>query len=930
MAKKKENKIIDKINEYASALLTQGYNNDIVGYILSAAELALDDNDIETGLNATRWLKKYLNETINKQTKGADVWWLDEYCFDNNTNYEILERYYEALKIECPYLFESFIFCMERNRHPSKRFYLPRKDTLHIVAEDLQVLEDNREKFYGLSMPSRVGKALAYDTPVLTEQGWKKHGDLTIRDRVIGYDGKFKRILAIHNPCEMEYKVKFSNGEEIICHGNHEWFVNVRNKSEMMTIETKEMAKRVFYKDGHAIYSIPPRTVVEGTKKELYPHPYVLGAWLGDGRNQNPDICGAESDYAIVQKIIDCGYELAWDTRHKTTGVRYYGFKNLRVELQQYDMCHSRRKSPKYIPDKYLTASEEQRLELLAGLLDTDGSLTLKEHRYHFTTNEESLRDGFITLVNSFGWRTCVMKHEPKTSSSGIKAKKPYWSISFNPDRYIPCQLARKQLFEYSKQRSIGIVSVEKISESEKVYGNCITVEDGLYRVGKTLMPTHNSTMCIFFLAWIACKRPNSHSAMGGHSGILARGFYKELLNLMCTEEYTFYELYIYMHPEYEKKKFPTAVSADEFTITLGDPDRFATITCRGIDGTWTGAIDVSKDGYLYVDDLVRDREHSLSPVRMENTFQEYLNKMVDRKNDGAKELMVGTLWNVLDPLMRIEEKYGESEGYSFRRIPALNDNDESNFQYKINGFSTKYYHEMREKLENAEWMAKFMQKPYVREGLVFPPDELQYFNGILPEGDYRIVSACDVAWGGGDSTSMPIGAEYDNGDVYIFAWVFNNGAKEITIPLVTGQIMGNKIMQIRFEANNGGELYCQYVDEELQKNGYKCSCTHKKAPGNKEKASKIIAYSGDIKRKFYFLTPRATSYEKKLEDAELGIKRYERDKEYQKAMDELTSFVAIGKNTHDDAADSLAQLEMFIENGVGQMAKVEFINRPF
>ena len=162
-------------------------------------------------------------------------------------------------------------------------------------------------------------------------------------------------------------------------------------------------------------------------------------------------------------------------------------------------------------------------------------------------------------------------------------------------------------------------------------------------------------------------------------------------------------------------------MSADEFTLTLGDPDRFATITCRGIDGTWTGAVDVSSDGYLYVDDLVRDREHSLSPMRMENTFQEYLNKMVDRKIDGARELMVGTLWNVLDPLARLKEMYANNPLYRFRKIPALNEKDESNFAYEINGFSTEYYRDMRERLDNAEWMAKYQQQPYVREGLLFP-----------------------------------------------------------------------------------------------------------------------------------------------------------------------------------------------------------------
>lgn len=440
---------------------------------------------------------------------------------------------------------------------------------------------------------------------------------------------------------------------------------------------------------------------------------------------------------------------------------------------------------------------------------------------------------------------------------------------------------------------------------------------------------TGKSTVCILFLLWIALKRPNSHSAMGGHSGILAKGFYKELLNMMTTEEYTYKEMFFFWHPEYSNKPFPTDKSADDLTITLGDPDRFATITCRGIDGTWTGAVDVSSDGYLYVDDLVRDRQHSLSPTRMEDTFQEYLNKMVDRKNDGAKELMVGTLWNVMDPLERIRKQYENDSKYRFRKIPALNENDESNFDYEISGFSTQYYHDMRDRLDKAEWEAKFMQRPFVREGLLFPSDELRRFNGILPDGDFRRVGVTDIAWGGGDSLSMPIGAEYDNGDVYIYDWVFNKGPKEVTIPLVVGRIIGNEIRQTRFEGNVGGDLYCQYVDEKLQEQNYKCSCTSKKAPNKIEKLSKIIAYSGDIKRKFIFLTQNKPTPEQRDEDARLGVKRYYMSKEYQEAMDELTMFVSIGGNEHDDAADGLTQLEMFLENPNG-LAKVEAARNPY
>lgn len=456
-------------------------------------------------------------------------------------------------------------------------------------------------------------------------------------------------------------------------------------------------------------------------------------------------------------------------------------------------------------------------------------------------------------------------------------------------------------------------------------------LENGIIKFYGLSMPSRvgKSTICIFFLAWVSLRRPNSHSAMGGHSGILAKGFYKELMNLFTTEEYTFSELFYFWNPEYAKKPLVTDKSADEFTITLGNPDRFATVTCRGIDGTWTGAVDVSKDGYLYVDDLVRDREHSLSPMRMENTYQEYLNKMVDRKNDGARELMVGTLWNVLDPLERLRKQYENDPQYRFRRIPALDENDESNFAYEINGFSTAYYRDMREKLDKAEWEAKFMQRPFVREGLLFPTDELRYFNGILPDGDFRRIGVVDVAWGGGDSLSMPIGAEYENGDVYIYDWVFNKGPKEVTIPLVVGRIIGNEIRQTRFEGNVGGDLYCQYVDEKLQAQDYKCSCTSRKAPNKVEKLSKIIAYSGDIKRKFIFLDSHKITQEQMKKDADLGIVRYRRNEEYQAAMDELTMFVSIGGNEHDDAADGLTQLEMFIENP-NDVARVEATENPF
>lgn len=424
-------------------------------------------------------------------------------------------------------------------------------------------------------------------------------------------------------------------------------------------------------------------------------------------------------------------------------------------------------------------------------------------------------------------------------------------------------------------------------------------LEDGKYDFYGLSMPPRvgKSAICIFFYAWIIGKRPSSHNAMSGHSGILADRFHNDLIKLTENEEYTFHEIF----PDVQL----VSKSSEKNELYYDAVESFATTTCRGIDGTWTGAVDISEDGYLYVDDLVRDRKESLSLRRLDGRYQDYLNILVDRKNDGSKELMVGTRWNVADPLGRIEKQYKNNPRYKFRKIPALNEKGESNFNYPVKGFSTKYYHNMRDRLDKNEWMAKFMQTPFVREGLLFPADELRYYNGILPEGDHRVVGACDVAWGGGDSLSMPIGYEYPNGDVYIPSWIFNKGKKEVTIPLVTGKIIGEKLTEIQFEANNGGDMYSDRVSTELEKHNYHCSCSYKKAPGNMEKMTKMVAYSGDVKKHFIFLDPE------------------HQDQEYSDAMDELNMTVQIGDNEHDDAGDGITQLAMKIYGDIDGPASI-------
>lgn len=288
---------------------------------------------------------------------------------------------------------------------------------------------------------------------------------------------------------------------------------------------------------------------------------------------------------------------------------------------------------------------------------------------------------------------------------------------------------------------------------------------------------------------------------------------------------------------------------------------------------------------------------------------------------------MVGTRWNVFDPLGIVERENKYNPKYRFRKIPALNENDESNFDYDYRvGFSTQYYINMRERLEKPEWMAKFQQNPFIREGLLFPENELHYFDGTIPEGDYKVVAAIDPAFGGGDSVSMPICLVHENGKKYIIDWLHNKGSLKITIPLVRDKIIRHDIVDVKFEKNNGGELYCKNVQVNLVECRYNhCHCYTKSAPVKLSKEEKINAYADYIKDNFLFLLPNRNV---SIDDD--GVRFvYKRSDEYDRAIDEMTIFTSEGKNDHDDSCDALTQLAMMFEDKF-TAPPTRIINSPF
>ena len=409
------------------------------------------------------------------------------------------------------------------------------------------------------------------------------------------------------------------------------------------------------------------------------------------------------------------------------------------------------------------------------------------------------------------------------------------------------------------------------------------------------------TALAIFYLTWLAGRNPDEPMLTGSHSNSFVRGVYDECLRIFDKDgEYLWNDV------------FPDVVvsntNAKDCRIDLGKRKRFETLEFTSIGTGNAGLYRAST--LLYCDDLVSGIEVALSKPRLDKLWETYTTDLRQRKiGNKCKELHIATRWSVHDVIGRLEQNYGDSDRNRFIVMPAMNEKDESNFDYDYGvGYSTETLRKQREVMDEMSWKALYMNQPVEREGLLFPADELRYFNGVLPDGEPdRKLMVMDIAWGGGDFTACPIAYVYGDA-VFIPDLVFNNGDKTVTRPEVVGKIIQHKINVVRGEANNGGDEYCDVVDSQLRQQGYHCSVRSQRAPSGQSKLSRIIQYAPDIKR-FYFLDEKHQS------------------KEYKAFMEQVTMFTQLGKVPHDDAPDSLAQLADELYNGI---SKIEPVKRPF
>lgn len=362
-----------------------------------------------------------------------------------------------------------------------------------------------------IEVPRGNGKALALDTEIPTPSGFRLMKDLKAGDYVFGTDGKPCKIVATTDvmtdrPC---YEVEFSTGEVIVADACHQWVTDSRRDRDRLkgrggkhagpkpsVKTTEEIARTLWCRDdrNHRVKLAAPFDVPE----RLLPiHPYMLGLWLGDGVSTAARFTCDEKDVETIDRIRGMGYPVhkvkgscAWSISDGRKGVRAGTFQN---QLRHLGLIGN-----KHIPSEYLFASREQRLELLRGLMDTDGFISKGQGQCEFVQKNKQIAYDVYALIASLGMRPRIMEKEAAIAGKSCGV---VYRVLFHAYKDVPVfKLARKleRMRERPAQRSLQdyrqIVRCDKI---ESVPVRCIEVDspDHCYLATRGFIQTHNSSL---------------------------------------------------------------------------------------------------------------------------------------------------------------------------------------------------------------------------------------------------------------------------------------------------------------------------------------------------------------------------------------------------------------------------------------------------
>ena len=361
-----------------------------------------------------------------------------------------------------------------------------------------------------------LGKRISNDTPVLTPNGWVLHGSLNVGDYVIGANGKPTKVLSTHpSPSDDYYKITFTDGTVVESCDEHLWAVQTTNHRKRgngyVVKPLKELMGDLTYGNyGNTKWFIPMVKPVEFNKREISIDPYLLGCLLGDGGISQRSIVLSTIDEELLNECtnrlpIDYFFEKIGDDddyrlKQQITE-RTVGTKHIVIDyLKSYNLMGTKSDN-KFIPDDYKYNTKEVRLEILQGLLDTDGYCSKKDGTLQFYTVSKQLSDDVKEMVQSLGGvaRETTKIGKYKLHDGAVKECKVCNILTINlPEDIIPFKLQRKVDNMKINKKYLPSRGIKSIEYSRTTAGQCISVEadDHLYVMDQYVV-THNTYQSI-------------------------------------------------------------------------------------------------------------------------------------------------------------------------------------------------------------------------------------------------------------------------------------------------------------------------------------------------------------------------------------------------------------------------------------------------
>ena len=336
---------------------------------------------------------------------------------------------------------------------------------------------------------------ISNDCPVLTTNGWKTHGTLKVGDYVFNKKGEPVKVIKVHPKVPVDNCFEFANGDKIISGNNHLWEVYDWGNRKKRLMETHEIMARktLIGKKKRSNFLVDNHKPLHYPEKEVPIDPYWFGLWLGDGHHKRPSISLHIKDKISVEST---PYNIIrYDKSHDNCLEAFFTHQGLLDKLKELNVYGN-----KHIPETYLHNSIEVRLQLLAGLIDSDGSVEKSSNRVVFVNTNKKLLKQVHDLMTGLSFNVCIEKRpvekmnewKKNSDSLQIQSRKNAYALRITPHLKIPTKITRKKINGKGKNIRIGLINKYKVKPVE---GNCITIdsEDGIYLVGKNLTPTHNS-----------------------------------------------------------------------------------------------------------------------------------------------------------------------------------------------------------------------------------------------------------------------------------------------------------------------------------------------------------------------------------------------------------------------------------------------------